>query len=699
MKTVKMNCASCGAPIAIPEDVNTLVCTSCSSTLSVDRGEGYITLKVIEKLAESIHEMGERTSSAIKENAFVTQVELKRMQLNQLISMEEMKINTLQAEIRAVKRRTTENVTLNDELSDLLLQENDVRMHIRSLETDISRLDPGWEDSLDVIKRDGRVINEAIAVLSPYAYIYNVQNRLNRMQNEKVKNENAYDRLEAKLLRKNIVSFTYPLFESLTLEQMEELQQKIPLDLKLLKAREGSRVNTGFQKELNATLNKIRQVYPRRKVESQAGKLTTIDLNAPYPEEPAALYPLIEKMKGDLDALEKIPEGPEKKQFKQALSEKLAFLVSRAEADIPAIRANTRKRKMITTLVGGGVVMLVIILLMVVIVGAIRKSLKTTPTGVSNQLQNAFNPIKDETTKPSEKSVNETTPGRYEEYYGEFVEVTSWTTYFRDEPELNANEILPVKRGDIFKVVSDTSTPGGWFKVVSQNGTVTGYLARDWAAPIHVKSIPGDAVSAGSGKVVYAYDFTGGDSSWPEDTIDSALMNASCSYNDYGYEIEMTARQQYNFYVANKVISGLPEKFNVSLKIEVLNIPSSIFYGLQAHVIDDNNFDALLIANDGHLFLSALRNEVMITLYDNQLPVNTMVDVFPTGYNSLSVLQWVDHQDQSLHAQYAINGLAFVEVIYEQPLNLTPKLGAIILANRIGENARIRVDDMQVTKE
>jgi hypothetical protein len=161
----------------------------------------------------------------------------------------------------------------------------------------------------------------------------------------------------------------------------------------------------------------------------------------------------------------------------------------------------------------------------------------------------------------------------------------------------------------------------------------------------------------------------------------------------------MTARKQYNFYAVNKVINGLPEKFNYSLKFEALNIPSSIFYGLQAHVIDDNNFDALLIANDGHLFLSALRNEVVITLYDNQIPINTMVDVFPTGYNTLSVLQWVDHQDQSLHAQYAINGQAFVEVIYEQPLNVTPKLGAIILANRIGENARIRIDDLQVTKE
>ena len=266
MKTVKMNCASCGAPIAIPEDVNTLVCISCNSTLSVDRGEGYITLKVIEKLAESIHEMGEKTSSAIKENSFVTQVELKRMQLNQLISMEEMKINTLQAEIRAAKRRTPAGIPLNDELSDLLLQENDIRMHIRSLKTDIAHLDPGWKESLDVIRRDGRVIDEAISSLSPYYYIDDVQNRIDIMDNEKEKCENAFDQLEAKQLHKEITSFTYPLIEKLSLEQMEELQQKIPQDIKSLE-KPGKRPGSMLLSRKSSTLlwEGLKWYYPRKK--------------------------------------------------------------------------------------------------------------------------------------------------------------------------------------------------------------------------------------------------------------------------------------------------------------------------------------------------------------------------------------------------------------------------------------------------
>lgn len=72
MKTVKLNCASCGAPLTITENAETIICPSCNSTLSIDRGEGGVTLKVIEKLTESIHEMGAMTSTALKESAFVT---------------------------------------------------------------------------------------------------------------------------------------------------------------------------------------------------------------------------------------------------------------------------------------------------------------------------------------------------------------------------------------------------------------------------------------------------------------------------------------------------------------------------------------------------------------------------------------------------------------------------------------------------
>ena len=49
MQIVKLNCTACGAPISITEDIDILFCTSCGSKLAVERGDGYITLKLVEK--------------------------------------------------------------------------------------------------------------------------------------------------------------------------------------------------------------------------------------------------------------------------------------------------------------------------------------------------------------------------------------------------------------------------------------------------------------------------------------------------------------------------------------------------------------------------------------------------------------------------------------------------------------------------
>ncbi len=47
-------------------------------------------------------------------------------------------------------------------MADLLLQESDIRWHVRSLYADIAHLEPGWEESLDVIRRDRQLVQQAI---------------------------------------------------------------------------------------------------------------------------------------------------------------------------------------------------------------------------------------------------------------------------------------------------------------------------------------------------------------------------------------------------------------------------------------------------------------------------------------------------------------------------------------------------------
>jgi hypothetical protein len=641
--------------------------------------------------------MGEKTSSAIKENAFVTQVELKRMQLNQLISMEEMKINTLQTEIRAAKRRMTKGSNLTAELSDLFLQENDVRMHIRQLKADIAHLDPGWEESLEVIRRDGRVIDEAVAILLPYAYIDSIQNRLNHMHKEESKCKNAYDKLEAKLLRRELESIKYPSFDGLTLEEMEELQLKIPVDISCLQNKEQTKVNLAIQEELNKTLVKIKAHYPRRKVESLAGKLTSLDLHGPYPEEPAALQPLINQVKDDLAKLSEIPNSAEKTQFSKALSEKVAFLAARADANIPEAKAKRKKINLIITLIGIGLTIICIIIAIIFGISTLsRNSSEKEPGGLVEQVQNLITDDQGKDVSPSAAVGEQGMPGQYEEYTATFIEVISSVTYLREAPNTNANGTYKVVQGDILMNISEESLPVSWYKVSTLDGSASGYLAIDWVVPITVLSIPGEQLSSELRSVFYTLDFSYEDKNWSEDSFDDDFARGQLEYQESAFEIDVTANNQYVYYYANQSVDDLPEEYLFSLTIEVIDLSESAYYGLQTHVVDESNFDAVLISPDGSLKILEIRNGLFTILYDTGTAINTMVELDPDGINTLSVLRLTDPVGNTETYQYAINDEVFAEIIMGKLGDKGSSMGSIIYLDQVGDHAIIRIDDFTV---
>ena len=85
MQIVKLNCTACGAPISVPEHLDRLNCSACGSLLQVDRGEGYITLIIFEKISQAIETSGKETTAAIKESSYVTKTELQKLQIQQEI--------------------------------------------------------------------------------------------------------------------------------------------------------------------------------------------------------------------------------------------------------------------------------------------------------------------------------------------------------------------------------------------------------------------------------------------------------------------------------------------------------------------------------------------------------------------------------------------------------------------------------------
>ena len=130
METKSLNCSSCGAPIAIPDDIDYLNCSSCGTYLSVQRGEGYVALKMVEKVTETIQQVGESTETAIRDGTNVTQAELQRLQLTQEISMVEMQLSNLRSEIRGVQRISSSKESTR-QLYNLHLQEYQILERLR----------------------------------------------------------------------------------------------------------------------------------------------------------------------------------------------------------------------------------------------------------------------------------------------------------------------------------------------------------------------------------------------------------------------------------------------------------------------------------------------------------------------------------------------------------------------------------------
>lgn len=147
MKVSKLNCTACGSPISIPEDVNQIVCTSCGTSLGIERGEGYVALKIADKLASAINSSGSQTQDAIRENTLVTRGELQKLQLSHELSSTQMQLNSIQAEIRTVEREMASPRSMA-QLLTLRQDEYQVMERIRRMKLQISTPAPNDLDGL-----------------------------------------------------------------------------------------------------------------------------------------------------------------------------------------------------------------------------------------------------------------------------------------------------------------------------------------------------------------------------------------------------------------------------------------------------------------------------------------------------------------------------------------------------------------------
>lgn len=132
MSLVQEACPNCGAPVQIPPGTIRMKCPYCMMTLAVERQNGEVALEIADRIAGSLERTSARTQATIQEGTYVTQAELRRLQIAQDLSMAQMRLSNVQSEIRAVERSPQTAVTRN-QLRDLRSQEVALRQQIAAL--------------------------------------------------------------------------------------------------------------------------------------------------------------------------------------------------------------------------------------------------------------------------------------------------------------------------------------------------------------------------------------------------------------------------------------------------------------------------------------------------------------------------------------------------------------------------------------
>jgi len=141
METQKIDCASCGSPIQIPDNAEMVICPYCGTQLGVKRDGNYATLKVMEQISQVVQQTGDGTRSAIREGAQATQSELKRLQINQDIGLMQLQLSNIQSEIRSLEREKKDRV-VKRQINELRIQENDLQQRIQALQSAILSPEP-----------------------------------------------------------------------------------------------------------------------------------------------------------------------------------------------------------------------------------------------------------------------------------------------------------------------------------------------------------------------------------------------------------------------------------------------------------------------------------------------------------------------------------------------------------------------------
>lgn len=133
MSLEQLECPACGAPVSIPAGGGQVACSYCRVTLRLQHNEGEAALLPVGQVTGAIADAGAQTKAAIGESMAVTRDELRRMQQTQELAGLELRLATLQGEIRSLQRLPSSKVTAQ-QLRQLRQQETGLQTRIAELQ-------------------------------------------------------------------------------------------------------------------------------------------------------------------------------------------------------------------------------------------------------------------------------------------------------------------------------------------------------------------------------------------------------------------------------------------------------------------------------------------------------------------------------------------------------------------------------------
>jgi len=136
MNIQKINCPACGATIQVMKDVDTYVCSYCGTSFTVEQKDGTLTARLVKNVENVIKDIGDKTSTSIRESSQSTQNELKKIQIQQQISTLQNQLSTINFEIRSLER-SKRNRKQRKQLRELKTEKLKLVERIKVLESEI----------------------------------------------------------------------------------------------------------------------------------------------------------------------------------------------------------------------------------------------------------------------------------------------------------------------------------------------------------------------------------------------------------------------------------------------------------------------------------------------------------------------------------------------------------------------------------